>query len=39
MKHLLLSCIIAYQDKFILFKVFVDIDAFEFAFIDQSYAQ
>ena len=39
MKHLLLLYIITYQDKFILFKAFVDIDAFEFAFIDQFYAQ
>ena len=38
-KHLLLLCIIAYQNKFILFKTFVDIDAFKFNFIDQSYAQ
>ena len=38
-KHLLLLCIIIYQDKFILFKVLVDIDALEFAFIDQFYAQ
>ena len=38
-KYLLLSCIIIYQDKFILFKALVDIDAFEFAFIDQFYAQ